>query len=78
MELAAVWIEGQGWFLGVHTYTNYVKLAFFRGTLLRPRPPGESKHENTRYLDIREDDKLDEAQLADWFKQASEMPGEDL
>ena len=71
-------IEGQGWFLGIHTFTNYVKLAFFRGTSLRPLPPGESKQENTRYLDIREEDELDEAQLADWFKQASEMPGEKL
>ena len=71
-------IEGKGWFLGIHTFTNYVKLAFFRGTSLSPLPPGESKQENTRYLDIREDDELDEAQLLDWFKQAGEQPGEDL
>src|SRR6187455_1385932 len=25
-------IEGQGWFLGLHTFTRYIKLAFFRGT----------------------------------------------
>src|SRR5499426_1296481 len=37
-------IEGQGWFLGIHCFTKYVKLAFFRGTSLRPVPPGESKH----------------------------------
>src|SRR4029077_13423785 len=24
-------VEGQGWFLGVHSYTNYVKVTFFRG-----------------------------------------------
>ena len=36
-------VEGQGWFLGIHCFTNYVKLAFFRGTSLRPVPPGESK-----------------------------------
>jgi len=29
-----------------------------------------------RYLDIHEDDKLDEAQFAAWVKQASELPGE--
>jgi hypothetical protein len=68
-------IEGQGWFLGVHCFTHYVKLTFFNGTSLDPVPPGESKDENTRYLDIREDDGLDEHQLADWFKQASELPG---
>jgi hypothetical protein len=69
-------VEGQGWFLGIHGFTNYVKVAFFRGTSLRPVPPGESKNEGTRYLDIHEDDQLDEAQLAAWVKQASQLPGE--
>jgi hypothetical protein len=53
-----------------------VKVAFFRGTSLRPMPPGESKHKQVRYLDIHEHDKLDEAQLAAWLKQASRLPGE--
>src|SRR5262245_26985214 len=35
-------VEGQGWFLGVHCFTKYVKVTFFRGTSLRPPPPGES------------------------------------
>src|SRR6266849_1142212 len=69
-------IEGQGWFLGFHCFTKYVKVAFFRGTSLRPVPPGESKSKDTRYLDIHEDDQLDEAQLAAWVKQASQLPGE--
>jgi len=69
-------VEGQGWFLGIHTFTNYVKVAFFRGTSLRPVPPGESKSKDTRYLDIHEDDQLDDAQLAAWVKQASQLPGE--
>jgi hypothetical protein len=69
-------IEGQGWFLGVHVFTKYVKLTFFRGTSLRPVPPSESKHKEVRYLDIREDDELDETQLVDWVKQASQLPGE--
>jgi hypothetical protein len=68
--------EGQGWFLSFHCFTNYVKVAFFRGTSLRPLPPGESKHKEVRYLDIHEDDQLDEAQLAGWVKQASQLPGE--
>jgi hypothetical protein len=71
-------IEGQGWFLNLHCFTNYVKVAFFRGTSLRPLPPGESKHKEVRYLDIREDDPFDDAQLAAWVKQASELPGERL
>lgn len=69
-------IEGQGWFLGVHCFTKYVKVAFFRGKSLRPLPPGESKQKEVRYLDIHEDDPLDEVQLADWVKQASQLPGE--
>ena len=38
-------VEGQGWFLGVHCFTKYVKVAFFLGASLRPIPPGESKAE---------------------------------
>ncbi len=69
-------IEGQGYFLGLHVFTNYVKVAFFRGAALHPMPPGSSRHEHVRYLDIREGDALDEAQLAAWVKQASALPGE--
>ena len=68
-------VDGQGWFLGIHTFANYVKVAFFRGMSLRPVPPGDSKGKETRYLDIHEDDELDEAQLAKWFKQAAALPG---
>lgn len=69
-------VEGQGWFLSLHCFTKYVKVAFFRGASLRPIPPGESKQKDVRYLDIREDDLLDEAQLTAWVKQASLLPGE--
>ena len=68
-------IEGQGWFLAFHVYTRYVKVTFFRGASLRPVPPGASKHQDVRYLDIREGDELDEAQLAKWLKQAAALPG---
>src|SRR5438477_13216213 len=68
-------VEGQGWFLGIHTFTNYLKVAFFRGRSLRPVPPGGSKGKDRRYLDIHEDDQIDEAQLAAWVKQASQLPG---
>jgi hypothetical protein len=66
---------GQGWFLSFHCFTKYVKLTFFRGTSLRPLPPGESKQEEVRYLDINEDDPIDEVQLAAWVTQASQLPG---
>ena len=68
-------IEGQGWFLGLHTFTRYVKVAFFRGASLRPLPPGASKSKDTRYIDIHEGDDLDEAQIASWVKQAAALPG---
>jgi len=68
-------VEGQGWFLGLHTFTHYVKVAFFRGASLRPVPPGASKGKDTRYIDIREGDELDEAQMATWVRQAAALPG---
>jgi hypothetical protein len=68
-------LEGRGWFLGVHSFTHYVKVSFFRGASLRPVPPGPSKNKDTRYLDIREGDEVDEAQLAKWLKQAAALPG---
>ena len=70
--------EENGWFLGIHVFTKYVKVAFFSGAALRPVPPGESKQKDVRYLDIHEDDQLDEAQLAAWVKQASQLPGEKM
>lgn len=70
-------VEHQGWFLSFHCFTKYIKVTFFRGTSLRPVPPGESRHNEVRYLDIYED-RFDEAQLATWVKQSSELPGERL
>ena len=54
---------------------HYVKLTFFRGTSLRPVPPGGTGKES-RWIDIHEDD-LDEAQFATWVKQAAVLPGWD-
>jgi hypothetical protein len=68
-------IEGKGWFLSFHCFTKYVKVAFFRGTSLRPLPPGESKHEEVRYIDIHEGDQLDEKRMASWIRQASKLRG---
>ena len=71
-------IEGQGWFLGFHCITKYVKVAFFRGTSLHPLPPVESKNQGTRYVHIHEHDQLDEELVASWIRQASELPGDSL
>lgn len=69
--------EAMGWFLGIHLFTKYVKVSFFRGASLSPVPPGPSKQKSVRYYDIYED-KLDETQFADWVRQASELPGEKM
>jgi len=68
-------VEDQGWFLSFHVFTRYVKVTFFRGTSLRPVPPGGTD-KDARWIDIHEDD-LDEAQLAAWVKQAAALPGWD-
>ena len=68
-------MKGRGWFLSFHCFATYVKVAFFRGTSLQPIPPGESKQKDVRYLDIHRRDPFDEARLAGWVKQASELPG---
>jgi hypothetical protein len=70
--------EESGWFLSFHCFTNYVKVAFFRGASLRPVPPGASKQKHVRYLDIHADDDRDEAQFAAWVKQAAALPGEKM
>ena len=68
-------VEGRGYFLGYHCLTRYVKIALFRGADLKPMPPGISKQKHVRYLDIYETTELDEEPLADWIRQASELPG---
>jgi hypothetical protein len=58
-------IEGQGWFMSFHVLTRYVQVNFFNGKSLRPIPPGGTpKSGESRWIDIYEDDALDEAQLA--------------
>jgi hypothetical protein len=66
-------LEGHGWFLGFHVLSRYAKVTFFRGTSLRPVPPGGTA-KDARWVDIHEND-LDEAQMARWVKQAAAIPG---
>ncbi|MBM1171815.1 DUF1801 domain-containing protein [Microvirga arabica] len=69
-------LEGQGWFLGIHCFAKYIKVAFFRGASLNPVPPETSKQKDVRYFHIRENDPFNEDQFAAWVKQASQLPGE--
>jgi len=66
-------IEGLGWFLSFHVFTRSLKVTFFRGTSLRPVPPGGTGKE-ARWIDLHEDD-LDEVQLEAWVRQAAALPG---
>jgi hypothetical protein len=68
-------MEEKHWFLSFHCFARYVKLAFFKGAELTPMPPGTSTQAEVRYLDIHEDDAIDETQLAAWVTQASKLPG---
>ncbi len=69
---------GEGWFLNFHVFTRYIKLAFFRGSALKPVPPESSKHPDVRYLHILEDAPLDEALFVRWVRQAAKLPGEKM
>jgi hypothetical protein len=68
-------VEEKVWFLSFHCFTKYIKVGFFRGASLKPVPPGPSKQPEVRYLDIHENEPLDEAQFSAWVKQASKLPG---
>ncbi len=68
-------VEGKGWFVSFHCFTRYIKVTFFQGAALRPLPPVGSKDPDARYFHIHEDEVVDEAQVADWLKQAAAMPG---
>ena len=70
--------EGNGWFLSFHCFAKYVKVTWLNGSSLTPLPPGSSKHEHVRYLDIHEDEEVDEELMTAWIRQAADLPGDDL
>ena len=64
MELAAVRSRGPG-LVSRHPHLHELRQSgFLPRHVTASCPPGESKSKDTRYLDIHEDDQLDEAQLA--------------
>jgi len=76
LEHSLLWHRVPGLVPGVPRVTHYVKVTSFRGTLLRPLPPGGTvRSKDARWIDIREGDQLDEAQMANWVKQAAALPG---
>ena len=71
-------MDGNGWFVSFHCFNTYIKVTFLNGASLDPPPPVDSKHEAVRYLHVSEGEPLDEAQFAEWVRQASTLPGEAL
>lgn len=67
-------VAGRGWFLSYHVFTRYVKVTFLQGASLQPVPPGSGKDPDARWIDIYEG-WFDEAQMADWIRQAAALPG---
>lgn len=65
----------EGYFLGVHLFARYVKVAFFDGVSLDPEPPVGSKDPNVRYVHLGEGEPRDAKQLTAWVKQAAKLPG---
>jgi hypothetical protein len=66
-------IKGQGWFLGFHTFTKFVKVTFFRGSSLLPALPG-GKEKDARWIDIHEND-FNQEKMAKWIRQVAALPG---
>ena len=69
-------VDGQGWFLAFAAFQHHIKFTFFKGAALNPVPPiGQIK--DVRSIDIHEQDKINEEQLARWIRQAAAIPGWD-
>lgn len=68
---------GNGWCFCCGGFAGHVKLTFGRGTSLKPVPPvtpvGMGK--DSRGVDLKSVDDLDERQAASWMKQATAIPG---
>ena len=69
-------VEERGWFLAFAAFQHHIKFSFFKGASLKPAPP-IGKFKDVRSLDVRESDRLDEKQFANWIKQAASIPGWD-
>lgn len=68
-------VHGGGWIMALAPFKAHIKLNFFDGMRLVPPPQVEMAAHPNRALDIREKDVLDEYQLAEWIRQATQLPG---
>jgi hypothetical protein len=68
--------DREGWFLSFRCFTTYVKVTFFRGSSLDPVPPVTFSRPEPRALHVSEGDRIDDALVVSWIRQASALPGE--
>ncbi|MCX7868697.1 MAG: DUF1801 domain-containing protein [Terrimicrobiaceae bacterium] len=69
-------VPGRGWFLAFHVFTRFVRVTFFSGAALEPKPPGGTpKSGQARWVDIHEGDAPDGELMAGWVRQAASLPG---
>jgi hypothetical protein len=68
---------GDGWCFACGGFEGHVKVAFGRGTSLTPVPPAApiGMGKETRAVEVKTLDDLDQAQVASWMQQAAAMPG---
>jgi hypothetical protein len=68
---------GDGWCFCCGGFAGHVKLTFGRGTALKPLPPATpvGMGKDSRGVDLKSVEDLDEGQVASWMKQATAIPG---
>jgi hypothetical protein len=68
---------GDGWCFSCGGFAGHVKLMFINGAALEPVPPvtpvGMGK--STRGVELASPDDIDAAQIAEWMKQVTSVPG---
>ena len=70
-------VEQGCWFASFHCFDRYVKVTFFQGGSLDPKPPETSKYPAVRYYHVHEGE-MPGDQFSEWVKQAAKLPGEKM
>lgn len=65
---------GKGWFAYLSPFAKHVGFGFYEGVSLTPPPP-EGAGKGSRHVKLTSHADVDEAQVADWVRQAAALPG---
>jgi len=68
-------LPDEGWFASVHCLNKAVRVTFFMGEHLTPKPPKNMKAADVRCVDLTEGEAYDAEQMRSWISQAITMPG---